>query len=72
MAVVDPQLGKSQLCILPASMHDLGGLAALAGNWIPGATDPYEVPVWSKPADVSTHGVDRTDEDVLDNITETV
>jgi len=71
VAVVDSQLSQSQFGILSGSTHDLGGLAALPGDGIPSATDPYEVSVLPKPADMATHGSEGTHEDLLDNPTET-
>ena len=48
-----------------------GRLGAGGYGVVYSATDPDEVPVWSEPSDVPTHGIDRTDGYVLDNITET-
>ena len=61
-------MSKSQLGVLPRAMDDFRRLLSLSRDRIATGTDPNEIAIRPELADVSSHRIERTHEDVSDNL----
>ena len=61
-------MSKSQLGVLPRAMDDFRRLLSLSRDRIATGTDPNEIAIRPEFPDVSSHRIERTHEDVSDNL----